>query len=65
MWISGGEIRRATGSYGCTWITRMFPIHSSLERYDRVTVRSRSQPNFPVQPLMESWWGLKQPSVSD
>src|ERR1700745_3775094 len=62
-WISGGETRRTAGSYGCTSITETSPIRSERERYDRLTMRLPARPNLAVQPLMESWWGLKQPSI--
>ena len=34
---------------------------SSLRRSAELPAR----PNLAVQPLMESWWGLKQPSIGD
>src|ERR1700741_2980082 len=64
-WISGGRTSRETGNYGCTWITRTFPIRSNRERYHRLTIRLPVPTNLAIQPLVKPRRSLKQPSVGD
>ncbi len=34
-WTSGGEIKKVSGSYGCTWITRTSPTHFGRNKFHR------------------------------